>query len=391
MLSDRFTETCSLTRIALVCAIGATITFAVPSIGVADDSTSHAEQLFAEGRDHFQDGEYEEAADYFLQAYDILDVPELLYNIGQAYRRAGDLVAAEKYFQKYLSETTNPPNEDQVAETIIELQQQLAAQKAMLNIDSTPSGVTVSIDDGEHRCDTPCSVELLPGTYTLNAHKEGYKSATRRIEMEPDTDQNTSLVLAQDVVYGQLHIRTDVDDAVAVADGNSYSLPTTDAIELQQGEHTIAVQWQGERLEHRVDIDGDQPLRLFIPLQQAGSGEFSLFQASAIGLGGVSAALAVAATFTGLQTRATHDDLQVQQDTFGAVSPELVASGQRQRAVTNGLWAGAVTSLLAGAGLWTWEWMNSSSGDEQLEPTEVDEPDQSDTDSADIDADVDML
>lgn len=345
-----------------------------------DDPEAHAQQLFAEGSEYFEDGDYEQAAEYFGEAYEILEVPELLYNMGTAYRRADDLVRAEQAFQDYLSEASDPDNEDQVAEIIIDIQQELTARKATIDLESDPPGTTIAVDGDDNRCDAPCTLELIAGEYTLVATHEGYETARRDIELAPDQQMETAFHLIEDIVTGELTVRTDVHEATLIADDERHALPRTEPVELREGTHTIGIESGGELVEHTVDIDPDQPLHLFVPVEQAGGSDISAFQLGAIGLGGTSLALGTAATFTGLQARSTHRALEAQQNATGGVDADLVDTGERQRRLTNGLWLGAALTLGAGAGLWTWDMLQRRDDGERLEPTE-----QPDDDGPDVD------
>ncbi len=384
MLIVRFTSLSTPGRLAVACAVALALIASVPAIGFAEQEQSqeHAEQLFAEGRQYFEDGDYESAIEQFQKAYDILGAPQLLYNIGEAHRRAENLVEAEHYFQKYLNEAEDPPNEEQVAERIIDLQQQLAAKKAVLNISSEPAGVTVTIDGEDKRCETPCTLELLPGDYTLSATKEGYTSASREIALEPNAEETASLYLQQKIAAGELFVRTDVDDATVQIGAETHSLPTTEPIQLDEGQHTLLITADGHHIEHDVDIDPDQPLQLFVPISQTGGGDFTTLQTAAIGLGATSLALGAAALFTGMQAQSTYDSLEAQQEAYGVVDADLVSTGKRQQSLSNGLWLGAAVGLAAGVGLFSWEFFRSD-GPETLEPTEQPDGGQ--------DVDVDML
>ena len=334
-----------------------------------DDSDRRAEQLFAEGRQHFENEDYDLAAQDFIEAYEILDAPELLYNIGQAHRRADNLVDAEYYFQKYLNETQDPPNEDAVAEMIIDIQQQLAARKATVDGSTDPDGATIIVDD-DRQCESPCSFELTAGSYELRAELDGYHTATAELDLDLDEEVEQQYTLEREIVVGDLFVRTDVGDATLSVDGERHTLPHQGPIELQTGEYEISIEHNGDSVEYDIEIERDTPTRLFVPVADATSNDFSPLRASAIGLGGISAALATAAVFTGLQTRSTHRRLQAQQESAGVVDADLVATGRSQQSMTNGLWLGATAALTAGAGLLAWEWYDNRDQPEELEPTE---------------------
>jgi tetratricopeptide (TPR) repeat protein len=64
---------------------------------------------YREGRAHveagdraFDAGDYRRAADEYLAAYQLIPLPDLLYNLGQCYRLADDAARAVEYYQRYL-------------------------------------------------------------------------------------------------------------------------------------------------------------------------------------------------------------------------------------------------------------------------------------------------
>lgn len=369
----------------------------LPSLAVADeDAQAQAEQLFVEGREMLREDENIEAAELFLEAYELIELPELLYNIAHAYRRGDELALAEKYYQEYLNEAASPPNEDEVIETIFEIQQRRAARKTTLEITTEPAGATITVNDlDESQCQAPCELDLDPGDYELRAELTDYEPLQEAITLEPRETTSTELTLEAQTAYGQLHVQTNVDNATLIAGGESYSLPRSAPVELEAGSQTITLQWGDETVEHTLDIDRDDNTHIFIPLNATAGGDFSLFQTSAIGLGGASLALATAAIVTGLQASATHESLETQQQRLGAVDTDLVQTGQRQKSMTNMLWVGAAVTLAGGAGLWAFDMFGGRSDDgERLEPTPEyddepgdDEPGDADAEPADAEPD----
>src|SRR5687767_4485926 len=72
-----------------------------------------AEKAFLEAQKHYDAGQFKEAVQGFLTAYQLLPVNPLLFNIGQAYRLTGEPEKALSYYEKYVA---FEPNGAQVAE-----------------------------------------------------------------------------------------------------------------------------------------------------------------------------------------------------------------------------------------------------------------------------------
>jgi tetratricopeptide (TPR) repeat protein len=62
-----------------------------------------ARSLFLEGEAHYAAGRYELAAARYLEAYQLSQRPELLFNVGNAYERLGDYEKAAQYLGEYVA------------------------------------------------------------------------------------------------------------------------------------------------------------------------------------------------------------------------------------------------------------------------------------------------
>jgi tetratricopeptide (TPR) repeat protein len=92
-----------------------------------EDALALARQHFERGRDLFNKGDLPGAIREFSAGYDIAPRPEFLLNLGQAYRRIGELARARAFYEKYLVATSeSDARRAQVREIIAELAGELA-------------------------------------------------------------------------------------------------------------------------------------------------------------------------------------------------------------------------------------------------------------------------
>jgi tetratricopeptide (TPR) repeat protein len=70
----------------------------------SEHSEERARELFASGENHYNLGEFVEAAQDFEAAYSQAPNYVLLYNVAQSYRQAGDRQRALENYQRYLNE-----------------------------------------------------------------------------------------------------------------------------------------------------------------------------------------------------------------------------------------------------------------------------------------------
>jgi tetratricopeptide (TPR) repeat protein len=88
-----------------------------PAQKAADEARARA--LYAEGKKHYDVGEYGPAIEAWKQAYLLVAAPMLLFNIGQAYRLSGSCAQAMRFYASYEREAnpvTNQAELDQAKE-----------------------------------------------------------------------------------------------------------------------------------------------------------------------------------------------------------------------------------------------------------------------------------
>jgi tetratricopeptide (TPR) repeat protein len=97
--------------------------------------TAHADGA-ASAREHYREGtklfdlrRYRDAAKEYEAAFQLKDDPALLFNIGQAYRLAGDYEDAIASYRSFLRRVSRAGNRAEVEARIHEMQELLAAQK----------------------------------------------------------------------------------------------------------------------------------------------------------------------------------------------------------------------------------------------------------------------
>jgi tetratricopeptide (TPR) repeat protein len=88
-----------------------------------------ARKVFAAGKAAFDIGNYDEALQYFQQAYELSGRPQLLYNIGQAADRLRYDETALKAFAKYLQSVPDAPNRLEVEQRLVVLQEIIADKR----------------------------------------------------------------------------------------------------------------------------------------------------------------------------------------------------------------------------------------------------------------------
>ena len=93
------------------------------------DDVAKARQHFEAGRALYNLGNFRDAIREFSAGYQLAPRPQFLVNLGQAYRKLGELEKARDQYRKFLDEAPpNDPDREQVQQILGELEQQIAAQ-----------------------------------------------------------------------------------------------------------------------------------------------------------------------------------------------------------------------------------------------------------------------
>lgn len=125
---------------------------AQPTAAPAEDEAAklkRAEELFINGKQLFKEGSYEAAILAFTESYELSKLPDLLYNIGNAYERLGEFANARKYLDQYRAFAPEKERET-LTRRIQNIDQRLREQeeKAKADKDKQPPPVEEGPKDG---------------------------------------------------------------------------------------------------------------------------------------------------------------------------------------------------------------------------------------------------
>jgi len=128
----------------------------------AEDNVARARTHFEAGRALYQLGNYDEALREFAAGYQLAPRPQFLLNLGQCYRKLGDLQKARAMYQRYLHDApSSDPERDQAQQILAEIDRQIADKEAAA---SAPP-VTVA----PAATASPPAATATPATATLTA------------------------------------------------------------------------------------------------------------------------------------------------------------------------------------------------------------------------------
>src|SRR3982750_860840 len=123
-------------RLALMAALFA---LAAGPLRAQDSSLEEAKAHAARAKVHYDLGEYEKAAEEYIQVYRVRPLPALLFNIAQSYRQAAQYEKAKQFYRSYLRENPDAPTSTAVKKALREIDELLAKEKKPP--EAPPSGI----------------------------------------------------------------------------------------------------------------------------------------------------------------------------------------------------------------------------------------------------------
>lgn len=363
----------ALCAVALFTATVAPPSALLTSTAFAQANPAKARAVYGKAKRAFQQKSYAEAAALFKEAYEYDPKPQLLFNIGQALKEAGELAEAESYYKRYLEELPEAPNRDEVLATLFTLQQVMAASMAMITID-TEEGLQVFVDqEPEPRCETPCIINVNPGPHVVAVVGERYEREEQSVAPEAQEELMLSFTpKLKPGFMGSLTVTTDVEGAVLMVDGRpAGKLPLLDPIPLEPGVYPVAVMVAGAtKWTGTATVKADEVATLNVPLKDSLNDEddgggggtmrvvaFSLWGAGAVSLG--------AGALFGLSASSVESDLDAQLGRGEQPNSELIDQGESQALMANVFYLVGVAAIGTGVALYLLDGGDS----EQGEPT----------------------
>lgn len=116
-----------LARTLLVLLVlGGSAPIALADSPSAEDTRKQARTHFRAGTVFYEAGNYDRAIEEYLAAYKLLPLPDLLFNLAQAYRLKGELREAIDYYRRYLAVRPNDAPAVEARQTLRTLEEAVA-------------------------------------------------------------------------------------------------------------------------------------------------------------------------------------------------------------------------------------------------------------------------
>ena len=153
-----------------------------------------AKTHFKAAGSYYNQGKYEKALEEFKEAYRLMPLAEMIYNMAQCYERLGDLETSIAEYKKYIEEKPDAKDLQAIRDKIESLKDRLAKTGIVIKI--SEEGATVFVD-GSEVATSPVDdlIKVEPGDHELRVEKEGFQAFTMRFSVAAGLSQSLTINL----------------------------------------------------------------------------------------------------------------------------------------------------------------------------------------------------
>lgn len=323
-----------------------------------------AEKLSAEGRAHYDAGDFKPALEAFKKAYKQFPSERYLFNAAKACIRLDNPEGAVFYYERYLAFNPVAADRTSISDEAGELKELLRKRQLKeVRLLSNPSSVTISIPGHNSEViSTPGSVFLPTGSYQAHFSHPDYETRVMDIEVTAQTPRQiveAILTLRQDRTLLTLECQ---QEGASVFLGSRVLGKTPVPPEtITPGEYRLLVSLAGfQSHEEKLIAKPGEPLNLSVALvpvsstKQSGDekGKDSRFPWRWVFLGASGAGVVLAATAGGLWYSGVEDMTAAnnQQDRLPWSTYQRKYNQARDRYIA-GQWLAVTGGVVGAAGL----------------------------------------
>lgn len=166
------------------------------------DRTSEAKARFGEGARAYREARYRDAIALFQEANALEPHAELIFNVGQAYEKLGDVASALGSYREFLRLAPNAADRATVEASIRNLELRLSEKGIQqVSVLSTPTGAAVVLDEREVGR-TPWTGEIAPGRHVVVLRATGFPDTAKEFVLARDRAIDLDITLARSPSQG---------------------------------------------------------------------------------------------------------------------------------------------------------------------------------------------
>jgi tetratricopeptide (TPR) repeat protein len=160
----------------------------------AQSESDLAETHFKAATAYYNQGKYEKALEEFNEAYRLMPLPEITFNIAQCHERLGDIEKAIEIYNKYIEEKPDAKDLQAVKDKIENLVERL--ESTGIHVTVAEEGATIFVD-GQDVATSPLDglIKVAPGSHELKVEKEGFQTFTMKFSVSAGLTQSATVTL----------------------------------------------------------------------------------------------------------------------------------------------------------------------------------------------------
>lgn len=353
---------------ALMLGAPATVVYAQSKEDIAQ-----AKERFIEGRALLEKGNSQDAIKAFEDAYRLSGRSEMLFYIAQAHEKDGQLLEAQKSYQRYLDENPDASNAEDVLDIIIKLSQRIKKEYARLQVTTElPARAVFVSPEDQPRCtttedDPTCVITLKPGSHKIIVKAKDMPSFEQEVTLSAGEVRPLKIKLSP-ADSAKILVKSDVPGATLKVGAKRATLPLSEPLGFKPGKYTISVTHEQAKWSGEVELAQDQLTQIYVPLEhQNQGGGLNMWRAGSYTAISLGVGLLIGGAWMGSQASDSFDSLSAQRKA-GRVDQRLIDQGQSQQTAANVMLVTGTISLLGGGGLLAWDMFGDSKQDNP-EPT----------------------
>ena len=251
-------------KILLILYIGCLLTCYLlpsPSFAQSQNDVERAVELDKEAKQLISEGKYFEATEYYREALQIIEHPDLLINLARAELKLGEAQSAFNSCSKALGSPLLTPQAKQVASQCIQ-EARIAMNEIRAFVSTYPPGARLRLD-GRSLGQTPWEGQLTPGRRQFDFELDGHVPVSRAVNAVPGTKLKLQVRLIPQGMGGLLTLRTLPEGANVILDNEFIGQSPIVSFPTSTGQHSLQVIFKGHLPEtHQIFISESQNLDL---------------------------------------------------------------------------------------------------------------------------------
>lgn len=256
-----------------------------------ESDQDRAQALAEQATEQFGDGQYDEAAILFQQAYNLDPHPVILFNLARAHQEMGDLPTALQLFQTLVDAGASERAREAARNRMSEIRESLVRQgydpdevsateyvpRGDLRIESEPPGAAVFVGNEFVGVTPHVESRLIAGDVRVRLELEGYHPIDATVAVATGTENTRSYNLAPRAgldeyvppTPGFLTVNAPAPGLSVMIDGNLRGMTPLEGVRLAPGTYTIAIRGEGwEPWTDDVTVETAGESSVFAPLRR---------------------------------------------------------------------------------------------------------------------------